>query len=116
MRFLVDECTGYQVAAWLRGQGHEVFSVYDEARGMSDEEILAKAVAEEWVVITNDKDFGDLVFRRKRPHKGIIFLRLDDDRAANKIAALERVFAGHADDLIGRYTIVREHLVRVSPG
>ena len=37
MRFLVDESTGPAVAAWLRAQGYEVFSVYDEARGMVDE-------------------------------------------------------------------------------
>jgi len=36
MRFLVDECTGPRVAEWLRGENHEVFSVFDEARGMSD--------------------------------------------------------------------------------
>ncbi len=36
MRFLVDECTGPKVAQWLRDQGHEVFSVYDEARGLDD--------------------------------------------------------------------------------
>ena len=33
MRFLVDECTGPAVAEWLHAQGHEVFSVYDSARG-----------------------------------------------------------------------------------
>ena len=37
MRFLVDECTGPAVARWLRDQAHEVFSVYDEARGTADE-------------------------------------------------------------------------------
>ena len=37
MRFLVDECTGSKVARWLREQGYEVFSVYDEARGISDD-------------------------------------------------------------------------------
>ena len=41
MRFLVDECTGPAVARWLREQSHEVFSVYEEARGMSDDDILA---------------------------------------------------------------------------
>jgi predicted nuclease of predicted toxin-antitoxin system len=83
MRLLVDECTGQTVAAWLRERGHEVFSVFDEDRGMTDEAPLAKAAAENWVVITNDKDFGTLVFREKRPHKGIIFLRLDDERTVN---------------------------------
>lgn len=40
MRFLLDESTGPAVAEWLRQQGHEVFSVYDEARGMDDNGII----------------------------------------------------------------------------
>ena len=55
MRFLVDECTGPKVAEWLRVEGHKVFSVFDEARGMADADILVKALAEKWILITNDK-------------------------------------------------------------
>lgn len=88
MRFLVDECTGPAVAAWLRVQSHEVFSVYDEARGMADEDVLAKAYSESWILITNDKDFGELVFRARKPHRGVIFLRLQDERAASKTEAM----------------------------
>ena len=40
MRFLVDECTGPKLAQWLREQGHEVFSIYDKARGMEDNDII----------------------------------------------------------------------------
>ncbi|MBO9371611.1 MAG: DUF5615 family PIN-like protein, partial [Chloroflexi bacterium] len=46
MRFLVDECTGPAVAKWLREQGYEVVSVYEEARGAGDDEIIQKAYAE----------------------------------------------------------------------
>lgn len=55
MRFLVDECTGVQVAKWPREQGHEVFSVYEQARGINDKQVLNKAYTENWVLITNDK-------------------------------------------------------------
>ena len=47
MRFLVDECTGPAVARWLREQKHEVFSVYEEARGMDDDDIIQK-IAEKY--------------------------------------------------------------------
>lgn len=88
MRFLVDECTGPAVACWLREQKHEVFSVYEEARGLNDDTLIAKAFAENWILITNDKDFGKKVYRERRPHKGVVLLRLENERAANKIAAL----------------------------
>ncbi|MGC8667665.1 MAG: DUF5615 family PIN-like protein [Chthonomonadales bacterium] len=112
MRFLVDECTGPAVANWLRGQGHEVFSVYEEARGMSDEYVVAKAFAEDWILITNDKDFGEKVYRERRPHKGVVLLRLEDERAANKMAALQRLLARYAGQLANQFVVVTERQVR----
>ena len=55
MRFLVDECTGPNVASWLRDNDYEVFSVFEDARGMEDDDIIQKAVEENWILITNDK-------------------------------------------------------------
>ena len=62
MHFLVDESTGPYVAAWFRAEGHEVFSMYEEARGMLDNAIIYKAFTERWILLTNDKDFGEKVF------------------------------------------------------
>jgi len=52
VRFLVDENTGVIVGRWLRSQNHEVFSVYEEARGTDDDLILRKALDENWILIT----------------------------------------------------------------
>lgn len=112
MRFLVDECTGPEAARWLRGQGHEVFSVYDEARGMEDDLIIEKAFAENWILMTNDKDFGEKVHRERRPHRGVIFLRLEDERAVNKIETLRRLLEGYADRLADNFVVVTETRVR----
>jgi len=112
VRFLVDECTGPAVARWLRAQQHEVFSVYDEARGMRDEEVIKKAADENWILITNDKDFGEHVYRWQRPHHGVVLLRLANERAANKIAVLRRLLESHADRLPDRFVVVTERRVR----
>lgn len=112
MRFLVDECTGPRVAEWLRVEGHEVFSVFDDARGISDDEVFAKAFAEQWILITNDKDFGEIVFREQREHHGIIFLRLDDERAANKIEVLRQLLVNYSEKLPGQFVTVTETKVR----
>lgn len=112
MRFLVDECTGPEVARWLRTQGHEVFSVYDEARGMLDDDILDKAYSERRVLVTNDKDFGEKIYRGNLPHCGVLLLRLQDERAAAKIAALSNVLAFHRDRLLNRFVVVTESRVR----
>ncbi|ABU56667.1 MULTISPECIES: DUF5615 family PIN-like protein [Roseiflexus] len=112
MRFLVDECTGPAVVRWLHEQQHDVFSVYDEARGMDDDDVIAKAYSENWILITNDKDFGEEVYREKRLHRGVVLLRLEDERAASKIAVLQRLLGGYAEQLADRFVVVTERQVR----
>jgi len=112
MRFLVDECTGPAAARWLREQGHVVFSVYEEARGTPDAEIIQKAFLENWILVTNDKDFGTKGYRNELPHKGIVLLRLKDERAASKIDTLDRLLANFADQLANRFVVVTETQVR----
>ena len=114
MRFLVDECTGPGVARWLREEKHEVFSVYEEARGTSDHDILEKALADNRILITNDKDFGEKIFRERRSHRGVILLRLADERAASKTSALRRLLTGYADRLPDHFTVVTDTSVRIS--
>jgi len=91
MRFIVDECTGPSVAEWLRNQNHDVFSVYEDARGMTDAEIVLKAYKENWILITNDKDFGEQVYRDGQLHKGVILLRLKDEKTSSKIWVLSQL-------------------------
>ena len=112
MRFLVDECTGPAVARWLLQQGHEVFSVFDEARGSSDDAVISKALAENWILITNDKDFGEKVCRERHEHKGVVLLRLADERVPNKIETLKRLLDGYADQLPNCFVVATESRVR----
>ncbi len=86
MKFVVDECTGPTVARWLRQEGFDVISIVDDARGAADDQVLSLAHTDARVLITSDKDFGELVFREKRPHHGIVLLRLNDQSSANSIA------------------------------
>lgn len=112
MRFLVDECAGPAVAEWLRGQGHDVFSVYDEARGLDDGTIIQKAFTENWILITSDKDFGEKTYREEHIHRGIILLRLNDERSAVKIEVLSRLLRSYADRLPDQFVVATEAKVR----
>lgn len=116
MRFLVDECAGPKVADWLRQQGHEVFSVFDEVRGIDDDFILDKAYSENRILITADKDFGEMVYRERHPHRGIIFIRLEDQRAIAKITVLKSLLENYADQLADRFVVVTESQVRFARG
>ena len=112
MRFLVDECTGPAVASWLKELNYDIFSVYDEARGLSDDEIIQKALEEERILITNDKDFGEMVFRDGRLHRGVIFLRLQDERSTSKIRVLSCLFETYSDRIPNSFLVVTEQRVR----
>jgi predicted nuclease of predicted toxin-antitoxin system len=114
MRFLVDECTGPDVAHWLRKQNHEVFSVYENARGMEDDDIIQKALDENWILITNDKDFGEKVYRDGRLHRGIILLRLEDERVVVKINVIRKLLQSYADKLTDHFIVVTEKKVRIA--
>ena len=112
MRFVVDECTGPAVAAWLRREGHDVVSVYDQIRGSEDDAVIQRAADEGRILITNDKHFGEKVFRCGRVHSGVVLLRLEDERSASKIRVISRLLESHADRLEGGFIVVSERRVR----
>ena len=112
MRFLVDENVGPSVALWLAAMGHNVVSVYLEARGLSDDQIIQESYEGQRVLITCDKDFGDLVFRERRSHGGVVLLRLEDERPSAIVPVLGRLLDRYADRLGGRFVVVTEGHVR----
>lgn len=112
MRFLIDECAGPGLARWLVGNGHDVFSVFDQARGANDEELLIYANREDRIVIPADKDFGEMVFRSRMTHRGIVLMRLDDERSANKIVVIAQLLQRYGDRLPGAFVVVSEDRIR----
>lgn len=75
MRFLLDENTHGDLQQALTLLGHDAVLVQ---RTVSDESILEQAVADDRVLITHDRDFGDLIVRRQLPHRGVLYLRLSN--------------------------------------
>jgi predicted nuclease of predicted toxin-antitoxin system len=112
MRFIVDECTGPHVASWLREQNYEVFSAYEAARGDADDALLTKAHDENWILITNDKDFGAMIYREQKPHKGVVLLRLDDERSKIKIQIMGELLEKYASSLPDNFVVATERQVR----
>jgi predicted nuclease of predicted toxin-antitoxin system len=112
-KFIVDECTGIAVAQFLRKQGFDAVSVSEESAQTGDLDILRRAVAEQRIVITNDKDFGDMVFRDNQHHCGVLLLRLGDDRAVTKIQVVAAVLSQHVDRLQNRFVVATEQNIRI---
>ena len=84
MKFLVDRCAGHRLAQWLRDKGHDVVESAKQGEDPGDEAILEWAASEQRILITMDKDFGELVFKNsvsiscsgcsknKRPHSRLV--------------------------------------------
>ncbi|MBI4321174.1 MAG: DUF5615 family PIN-like protein [Chloroflexi bacterium] len=115
MHILVDESSGTATVDFLRSLGHDVFAVAEMIPQAEDTEILAQAASEGRVVITNDKGFGDLVFRSGQPHAGVVLLRLRDESPANRVRVLRAVLEQHTDRLIGSFVVATEDGIRIRP-
>ena len=89
-------------------------SVYDESPGADDSAVIELALRENRILVTNDKGFGEKVFREGHLHSGVLLLRLEDERPQSKIAALERVLHAYGDEVDGRFVVVTERSVRIS--
>ena len=76
MNLVADEGVDRAVVERLRPDGHEVIYVAELSPSVSDEEVLRQANARNAVLLTTDKDFGDLVFRQGLAHYGVVLLRL----------------------------------------
>lgn len=112
MRFLVDECVGPAVGSWLRARGHDVYSIYEQARGADDDTIFGMARSDSRILLTSDKDFGEKVYRDQAAHCGIVLLRLIDQSVAAKTTALDRLLATYPDRLESAFIVVTDSHIR----
>jgi len=113
VRFIVDESTGAAVVQYLRSAGHDVLAVSDAMPQASDTDILSRASDEARIVITNDKDFGELVFRRGQTHCGVLLLRLRDESAANRVRVVSAVLERYGRRLADHFTVASDAGVRI---
>lgn len=109
MKFLIDTNLGRKFTSLLKQAGHDVLFAKDLLPLFSDEEILAKAENEGRIVITNDKDFGELIFRLGRPSGGIILLRTSTTDPKERFELAKGVL----DKAEGRFVVVKEGRIRV---
>ena len=116
MKFLLDVCAASRsMHALLASLGHDVLSARETAPRASDEALLALANEEERVLITEDKDFGELVFVHRLPHPCII--RFLDMRVAEKVSAMRELLEHHGDAMRnGTLIVVTRSRMRIRTG
>ena len=113
MKYLVDESVEFGVVLFLRKKGYDVLSVAEEFPSGKDCAILAEAFRQNRILITNDKDFGELIFRNKLAHKGVILLRLFKETAKEKSKKLQVLLKQYTDKLEGNFVVVTDLKIRI---
>ena len=113
MKFLLDESADFPLAAYLQELGHDVTAIaHDYPQALKDREVLSIACQEQRILITNDRDFGELIFRQRLPHSGVILFRLEAEDLPAKMAWLSRVLTDYVQQL-GHFLVVTERGIRV---
>jgi len=115
LKFLADECCDTGLVASLRKDGHDLLYVTEKKPGAIDDEILSDAYKEERILITEDKDFGELVYRFKKPTYGIVLLRVDVQERRIKWSRLKRLIDDYENKLRGHFTVVDARKFRFRP-
>ncbi|MEM7514989.1 MAG: DUF5615 family PIN-like protein [Bacteroidota bacterium] len=113
MKFLADEGVESMMVKAIRDQGYDITYIVEMERGISDEEVLKLATTENRILITRDKDFGELAFFKKKLHSGIILNRLAGLHISRKIEILLNVLNTHEKELYGSFTVIQPGTVRI---
>ncbi len=115
MRFYADESVDYPIIEALRAWEHRVLAIVDDEPALPDSEVLIRANEAESILITIDKDFGELVYLRKLSAQGVILLRLEDLTSRQKAGILLAVIEDYGATLEQAFTVISQQSVRSRP-
>lgn len=115
MRFLADENVSSLVTERLRSEGFNVTSVAQMLPGMSDKRVLEAASREGCILITEDRDFGELVVRQKLAVEGVILLESDRLSNVGEAERVSQVVRSHLDRLIRNLVVIEPSRIRIRP-
>ena len=113
MKVVADESVDGPIVARLRREGHEISYVPEWSPGLADEDVLEVAARTEALLLTGDKDFGELVFRQGLTNSGVMLLRLAGLGAEGKAELVARVLSDHAEKLTDTFSVVTARSVRI---
>ena len=114
MRFLADESLDFSAVRALRAAGHDVVAVAELYPSENDEVVIKRALNERRVLITEDKDFGQLVHAYERQSSGVILLRFPGGARLNMPNALLDVVTEWGDRLHENFIVIQPGRIRIS--
>ena len=112
-KLLFDVGVSKRAEIHFRNVGFDILAVRDLNASMKDIDILDLAVKEGRLVITMDKDFGELVFNSKKNHSGILLLRMEGADWKQKIDVLSEIFEKYSIDIQGKFSVYQDKKLRI---
>lgn len=112
-RFLADENVDRSIVEVLRLDGHDVHWIAELATGVDDDTVLGMAESEQRILLTADKDFGELVFRVRRITTGVVLVRLAGLTSSRKAEIVSAVVGDHLGEMPGAFTVIEPGHVRI---
>jgi len=113
MNLLIDESVDRQIVEKLRRDGHNVVYVSDMDPGISDDVVLSTANSMRALLVTADKDFGELVFRRQQINAGVLLIRLAGLPPQSKAELVAVAVRDHPDELPGAFSALSPGMIRI---
>lgn len=114
MQILADESCARPVVLALRMADHDVLSIAEVAPGAPDAAVLARGITEKRILITEDRDFGELIYAQGNPSPGVILVRFPGPTSGAKIAAVVETVAILGTRLLGAFVVVEPGRIRIS--
>ncbi len=113
MNVLCDEGVDSQIVRQLRQDGHDVLYVAEMEPGISDDLVLERGNEHNALLVTEDKDFGELVYRQRLVHLGVVLLRLHGLSSSTKAHIVSATFAEHDRQMPDSFTVISPGIVRI---
>lgn len=113
MKLLADESVDLLIVERLRRDDHDVGYVAEMASGITDENVLDLVNKETRLLVTADKDFGELVFRQGRALPGVVLIRLAGLSGGRKAEIVASALTAHGQELPGAFTVVTPGAIRI---
>lgn len=114
MELLADEGVDRQIVERLREDGHRVSYVAEMEPGIADEQVLKMANNESLVLLTADKDFGELTYRMQRVSAAIVLIRLSGLSPERKAHTVSSMLSEHGPELMpGTFTVLTPGAIRI---
>lgn len=112
LKFIVDVGVGRSIEEWLKSQDFKILTIRSINPEMEDFQIIQFANTEDGIIITMDKDFGELVFKENIKHKGVLLLRLEDAVSEEKLAVIQNIISKHLEILKNNFSVYQNGKLR----